>query len=183
MTAVIIRAVLERRDWVEYLRRHLPDAETVWDRYRSSQETFERALTLAGNDPVVLIEDDVILTENFRDKLEAVIAHRRSSVVQFFSRQKADLEKGSRWAYWFQMNQCTYYPAGMAAQIADYMPGWKERTGRTGNDSLVNDFLRERNLGHWIHVPNLVEHREGRSAINPRRATKRQSLTFAEPAP
>ncbi len=45
---------------------------------------------------------------------------------------------------------------------------------------MVADFLKERHMRYYIHVPSLVEHRIGKSLIDPRRSSRRQSLTFRD---
>ena len=49
-----------------------------------------------------------------------------------------------------------------------------------GTDAMVRDFLKDRKEKYWIHCPSLVDHRQGKSVIDPRRSSKRQSFTFVE---
>ena len=180
----IIRTTPERGDYRAYLERHLPDAEwIVDDARRGARATFIDALRLAGDDPALILEDDIILTEDFMAKALSVCWWHPSSVIQFFSMRGDDLTVGSRWDRKFAMNQCTYFPAGYGPMIADYLPRWPARDQHTSAcDILVNDWLRSRREPYWLHVPSLVEHRIGVSAINPSRSSKRQSKTFRDPA-
>jgi hypothetical protein len=50
-----------------------------------------------------------------------------------------------------------------------------------GTDQMVCDFLKSRREKYWLHVPSLVDHRIAVSMIDPRRSSKRQSLTFTDP--
>ena len=45
-------------------------------------------------------------------------------------------------------------------------------------DFLVRDFLKDNKHKYWLVIPNLVQHQEGKSVIDPRRSSKRQSLYF-----
>lgn len=197
MTRIIIRAVpawasTRRRQSQKYLERLLPEAEWCIDsRYtdptltgkQKSTLTFLAALRMAGDDPCVHMEDDVILTVDFRQKLEAVIEARPASIIQFFSMRKADREVGSRWDNAFMMNQCFYLPAGYSRLLADFHPTWERRIECPGGyDIMMQDWMRQRKERYWIHVPSLVEHREERSIAEPKRSPKRQSLTFEDPA-
>lgn len=183
MTRLIIRAMRERQECVDYLSAHLPDAEFCFDQTRNAMDTFLSALDLAGDDPVVHMEEDIWLAEGFRDKLEAAIAEKPDSVIQFFSMRTKDLTIGSRWdyGYSFLMAQCFYVPAGMSKRIRDYFPGWAGiEKHPTGLDTMVADFFADNKIKYWIHVPSLVDHRVGPSMIDKRRKHTRVSKTFGE---
>lgn len=182
MTRMIIRAVPTRVEFVRYLKRHLPNAEWCFDKTHNAMETFLRSLDMAGDDPCVLMEEDILLTEGFVDKLEAEIARHPKTVIQFFSMRSADLTVGSRHDRNYIANLCFYLPATYARMIVEFEPQWKDKGKHLGGtDLLVSDFLKSRREPYWIHVPSLVEHRISRSAIDRRRSSKRQSKTFANP--
>jgi hypothetical protein len=183
MTRIIVKACGGREENQAYLQRHLPDLEWCRDRHRDAWETFVRALEMAGRDACVHMEDDVILTQGFRDKVEAEIAARPDRVLQFFSMRGDDKKVGSRFDRTFIANLCTYYPPDYSRKLAGYAPVWPDRDLHpTGTDLMVRDWLRARKELYWIVVPNLVDHRVGQSLINPRRSSRRQSLTFRDPA-
>ena len=176
---IIIRAVRERAEFIAYLEERLPTAEWCFDQRRDAMHTFLRALEMAGDDPVVHMEEDVILTADFEAKLRREIAARPETVIQFFSMRKADKTVGSRWDNNFLMGQCFYLPRGVSRQIFNYHTMWPgKEIHPTGLDNMVCDWLKARKEKYWIHVPSLVDHRIAKSAINPKRSTKRQSLTF-----
>jgi hypothetical protein len=183
VTRIIVKAILTRADCIRYLREKIPDAEFCFDERKCAIDTFIRSLRMAGNDPAIHTEEDIILTRDFRAKAEAVIAERPNTVVQFFSMRKDDLRKGSRWDTDFLMNQCIYLPAGHSEALIRFHESWDgKRDGWDKNpDCVVRDFLRSRREPYWIHVPSLVEHRVMKSAIDSRRSSKRQSLTFRDP--
>ena len=183
MTKIIIRAVPNKRvDFVDYLRRKLPDAVMCWHEGGDAMTTFLKAMRMAEGKPVVHMEDDVILTKNFLPKLEAAIAEKPNALINFFSMRKADIEIGSRWDRKFSMNQCHYNPAGLSEAFADYEPHWPRRDEHpTGYDYMMADFMKERKKLHWIHCANLVEHRECKSITDPRRSSRRHSKTFMDP--
>ena len=144
--------------------------------------TFLAAMRQAGQDAAVHMEEDILITQNFYQKLLAEIAKRPNEVIQFFSMREADLIIGSRYDNSYMMNQCVYFPAGFSALLLDYYHVWDKKVQHpTGTDIMINDFLRSRKEKYWIHVPSLVEHRIAQSRINPRRSSKRQSKTFKDP--
>lgn len=177
----IIRGVRERAPFFSYLNERLPEAEWCWDKTHNAMDTFLSAMRMAGQDPAVHMEDDVILCRSFREKIAEEIAKRPGKVIQFFSMRKADLEIGSRYDRSFMMNQCFYLPAGYSEEIWGYYPSWPRKVEHpTGYDILIQDWLNGRREKYWIVVPNLVDHRICQSLINPRRSSRRQSLTFRE---
>jgi len=183
-TRLIVRTCAGREHFAAQLRALLPDAEWCHDTKRNAMQTYLAALAMAGNDPVVIMEDDILLTRNFRAKLESAIAEHPINVIQFFSMRKADLTAGSRWDRNFMMNQCVYLPPFLAAELLAWAKALHDITVRwQGTDSLLRDFLYSRKEKHWIHVPSLVNHAIAVSQIDKRRSSKRQSFTFADPEP
>lgn len=179
---IIIRAVKERAEFIDYLQKHLPSAEWCFDKTKNAMDTFLDAMQMAGNDPVVHMEEDILLTQNFTTKLYNAIRQHPNNVIQFFSMRKADIETGSRWDNNYMMNQCFYLPYGYSKEIYDYRWRWKGIDANpTGTDTMINDFLKEKGQKYWINVPSLVEHRVAKSMIDSRRSSKRQSKTFTEP--
>jgi hypothetical protein len=182
MTRIIIRAVKDRANYIDYLKEKLPNAEWCFDEKRNAMHTFIKALRMANNEPTIHMEEDVVLTDNFISKIEAEILKNPNKVIQFFSMRKADLTVGSRWDDNFLMAQCFYLPAGYANEIISYYSHWSSLESKqrypTGLDLMVGDFLRKRKERYWIHVPSLVDHRVGVSAINAKRPKHRTSKTF-----
>lgn len=169
----------DRAPYIDYLTQQLPLAEWCFDQKRNAMDTFLRALEMAGQDAVVHMEDDTILSNGFMPRLKAAIAENPNKVIQFFSMRKADLTIGSRLDGSFMMGQCFYLPAGYSAAIRAYYPTWHNREKHpTGLDTMIADWLKSRREKYWIHVPSLVDHRDCKSLIDRRRSTKRQSLTF-----
>lgn len=182
MTRMIIRAVRDRTNYIDYLKEKLPNAEWCFDEKRNAMDTFLKALRMANNEATIHMEEDIILTDNFVAKIEAEIAKNPDKVIQFFSMRKADLVIGSRWDGNFIMAQCFYLPAGYTQEIIDFYPHWSSLKSNakypTGLDIMVGDYLKKTKQHYWIHVPNLVDHRVGTSAINIRRPKNRISKTF-----
>ena len=142
---------------------------------------FRTALDMAGDDPVLMLEDDILLCPDFERRAEAAIREHPGHMIQFFSRSRKDPEAGSRWrpGSTFSMNQCHYLPAGEARALLDYLPQWRRASMTTAAyDWLIADYLSDRRERYWLHVPSLVDHRVGPSAIDKRRAHDRRSTTF-----
>ena len=155
----------------------------VWDTEHHAFETWKLVLAYAGQSPVVILEDDVTLTDNWAQKVQAAIDAHPDVVIQFFSMRGDDLTVGSRWepGRTFLMNQCYYLPAGAAAALLAHSEEWAAQHPEhpTGYDLAMADWLKRTKQKYWLHVPSLVQHKPWRSEINPRRPRNRQSGTFA----
>lgn len=179
----IVRCHPRRREFVDYLMERLP-ATTLYssdDLGRGHRPNFLNALRLAGASPALHFEDDILLAENFLDRVHVAIDERPETVIQFFSMRKADLEIGSRLepGRTFMMTQCFYLPAGYSAALLAHYPNWKDADKHVSAvDIFTADFLKSRREKYWIQVPSLVQHRQTVSIIDKRRSQFRQSLTF-----
>lgn len=159
----------------------IPKLEIAKDRIHDAMDTFKLSLEMAGDDPCVHLEDDIILCDDFVRKIEAEIAKRPNDVIQFFSMRKDDLTVGSRYinGSLFCMNQCYYIPPGMGTKLLAYMDVWdRYDTEPNAYDYLMADFFKLNKIKYWNVCPNLVDHKVAKSRINPKRSSKRQSFTF-----
>jgi hypothetical protein len=161
--------------------RNVTGGGIVWDQHHNSLDTWQSLLAVAGGDPVVVLEDDVRLTDGWASKVEAVIAEHPDDVIQFFSNRKADVTRGSRWepGRSFLMNQCHYLPAGVAAELLEFSHGWRANNPQhpSGQDVATAAWMRRTGRQYWLHVPSLVQHMPWRSVLGTR-SKGRQSRTF-----
>ena len=157
-------------------------AAIVWDSNQNAFDTWVKTLTRIGDEPAIVLEDDVTLTEGWREKIDAAIPEHAQSLIQFFSLPRKADTQGSRWepGRSFAMNQCYYLPPGMAVDLLSAAERW--RTARpehpTGYDVLMADYLKRTGQRYWLHLPSLVQHESWPSEINRRRPRNRQSASF-----
>ena len=188
---IVIQAVRSRTPVVEYLTKHLPQAEVCWDTTSNAMLTFMAALKMAGDGPSLHLEDDIVLTKDFVSKVEAGIEVANAGarargipkpIVQFYSMRSADIEVGSRWDSNFSCNPCWYAPRGVDKELRDFFPVWmpRNREHPTGFDILIRDWVRRSGGPYWIHNPSLVQHRAGPSTLGPR-SSRRVAKTFEDP--
>ena len=158
----------------------IPNLVTLIDHKHDAMENFLAAMNYSDG-PIVHLEDDIILCDDFYNRVMEAIAQYPDTVIQFFSMRKDDLTKGTRFVpgSTFSMNQCFYLPAGIGPRIAEF---WKtsSRQEEAGApyDLLMADFFKANKMKYLIWVPNLVDHKVCCSRIDSRRSSKRQSLTF-----
>tara|TARA_R110000822_G_scaffold24746_1_gene75144 strand:- start:1368 stop:1931 length:564 start_codon:yes stop_codon:yes gene_type:complete len=182
----ILRTCKGRESYVDYIAKQIPSVEICFDDRGGAMWNFIKSLEITGDDPVVNIEDDIVITKNFQEKAMAVINEKPDSVIQFFSMRKADKTIGSRWdsGASYLMAQCTYFPSKVSKGLLAYSKKYDRIDHKSQPlDSMVADYLKKTKQRYWIHCPSLVDHRVGVSMIDSRRAkTNRQSFTFEDPA-
>ncbi len=164
----------------EYIDK-IPNIEFARDRIHNAMDTFKLSLEMAGDDACVHLEDDIILCNNFVTKINLEIAKRPNEVIQFFSMRKDDLIIGSRYVNGrdFCGNLCVYLPPHMGTAILKYMDIWDGyEKNPTAYDYLMADYFKANKIKYWNVCPNLVDHKIQKSRINPKRSSKRVSLTF-----
>lgn len=176
----IMRTVPEW-DTSEY-KKIIPNLELCVDYRKNAYLNFCAALELAGNDPCIHLEDDIILCDYFITLAKSEILKRPNEVIQFFSmRKKDDVLIGSRYIAGsrFISNLCFYLPEGLGLEILEFSKTWIGlQEHPTGYDLMMADYLKSKKLKYWNVVPNLVDHKHCVSRINPHRSTYRKSFTF-----
>lgn len=175
----IVQKVPQRN--VDHLLAAIPGLIVVEDRQRDPIACYIRCLEKAQGDAFVKLEDDVDLCSKFIDRINAAVSkHAGKKIMSFFSLRR--ISQTTRYpGSAFSMFQCVYFPAGIAAEQIAYLTrgDWPKRNENpTSMDYLVKAFLRETKRDFLIWIPNLVQHRIGKSAIDPRRSQHRQSINF-----
>lgn len=180
----ICMAIEKRSHIVDYLKLHIPGLEVLWDKNGHAGKAWLSVMNYIGDEAAVVIEDDIVITKDFYKKVSAAVKERPNDLIQFHSRTKEDVTKGSRYRPGsdFYNNQTVYFPAGMAKKLLQYSevsPRW--RTDPHGYDRLMADYMKEKKIRYWNHVPSLSDHLPITSAIDPKRSKHRRSTTFQDP--
>lgn len=171
------------------MRSELPEVIVNFDNFHDPGKflstafyNYRRGWYLAGEHPCVQMDDDVVLTSNFKAKIESAIAQYPDKIIQFFSMRKKDLEIGTREEPLsnFMMQQCYYLPPGVAKKIYEFSFEFESYTTEKycPSDHVISDWGKRNKESYIIHCPNLVDHMQMVSAIDRRRSSKRQSKTF-----
>ena len=174
----IIRAIEKRKPYVEEILKQIPDAEVYYDTSGNAMMSFLNACSMAGDDACVMLEDDIILTSNFKEKIEREISKDPSMLINFFSLSKKETEPHFNSWRQFCMNQCVYMPQFLCRACIDKYDAWvayDKAKNPTAYDYLIG-YVWHRD--YLVYCPSLVQHIEGKSEINSRRSSKRQSITF-----
>lgn len=178
----VIRAVREREPYVREILKQLPDAIVYYDdEYHDAMKSYLYVCeNIVGDEPCVLLEDDIILTSNFKEKIEGVISQYPEILINFFSLSKKHTKPYFRAGREYCSSLCEYFPEGFGKRVVDAYKTWplKEKEP-TAYDYLVR-YAWGYSMPTLVWCPSLVQHRKCKSVINPRRSTKRQSVTFVE---
>lgn len=145
-------------------------------------QTYLKSCEMGLGDDSLNMEDDIILTSNFLEKVMEVINKTPGKVITFFTLKQSIKETTEMPGKTFCMMQCVYQPAWFNKGILEYYPLWKEteKGKQPGHaiDYMAADFMAEKRVTYILHQPSLVQHQELKSRIDPRRSSKRQSKTF-----
>ena len=118
---MVITAVPERVGYIAYLQEKLPNADWIIDNQkRGAMNSFLKALKTLDNDCGLLMQEDIILCENFDTRVQEQIDLRPEYFINFYSMRNDDLTIGSRWDNNFIANLCFYIPKNHANAIIDW---------------------------------------------------------------
>lgn len=156
-------------------------------------ESFIEQLEIISKYDAVLLEDDVQLCKGFDKKIESIIKQYPDRIINFFTRP---------WEYFktkesvnFSWNQCTYYPKGLAKEIASAMrviykdmvenkdkldKKYLTSTGYIQYGRLESKALEKLGLKHIQFRPCLVQHLDYESLIGNDDGTDRTTLYFVD---
>ena len=129
-------------------------------------QSFIAQLDLIGDYDAVLLEDDVILCNNFKDEIEKVIAKYPDKIINFYTKPKFYIQTEE--TFDFRYNQCTYYPKGVGKIVAAKMREILPRFGKQQRLWCVVErmALRELQITHIAYRPCLVQHPDDESILN-----------------
>lgn len=187
----IIQGMEKRREHIDLTKNLLKsmdsDIEIIenLEKGKGANETFIDGFRISKDRPFIKLEDDVILCTNFCEEIEKAIKEiGEDRFISFFTLKTFDpVENKELNGSTFCSSLCFYVPSGMSSKIIEYYETkWKHskvaKENPTGFDYIIRDFLKENKIKYYMVLPNLVQHQVGKSVINERRSSKRQSLYF-----
>jgi hypothetical protein len=163
----------ERADNVEVIRRSIPNLESVVDCVGDGYASFFEACRRLNDTGGVMLEDDVLLCQNFTERLERIVSGKgRNSVINFFERPKVKLETALVGGSQFLWAQCVYLPPGFPNKCIEYYEEFREtrplQWQGMATDVLTAFTLVKERMKYWRIRPTLVQHLPFQSAIGAR---------------
>lgn len=151
----------------------------VWDDSRNPYTGFLNVLREFGDGAGILIEDDVVLCDDWTDRVGQAVAAYQNVVINFFWYDEQppyvpQLLAGKE----FSGMLCVYFPPGIAAGFVK----WQEDKQASDFRNNYHDWYFARYLNHLRvdfcrYLPTLVQHKAWPSSVLPNRVI-RQSSTF-----
>lgn len=126
----------------------------------------------------ILLEDDVLLCSDFKNIIEGVIKEYPDTIINFFTRPQEYFT--THYNDYFVYNQCTYYPKGVAKDLADEMRRIYRLKPNLQYDVLENIALEKLGISHLQYRPCIVQHIDEKSLIQSKHCHKRRSPYFID---
>ena len=158
MLKFYVRTTLERQLDSSYSQI---EYELLVDTEHKPIESFIEQLEQISEYDSVLLEDDLILCKDFKNRIEEVINKYPNKIINFFYHQ--DEYYQTREAMEYSNNQCTYYPKGVSKLIAKEMKNFIKYSNQYS--WIENLALRKLHFTHIQYRPCLVQHLDNRSLI------------------
>ena len=137
------------------------------DKEHKPVKSFIEQLEIISDYDAVFLEDDVQLCRNFKQRIEDIIKVYPDRVINFFTAPTNYFM--TREAQTFFFNQCTYYPKGLAKEIAREMRDIESKEpGKHQYDVLESMALKNMELKHIQYRPCLVQHLDFKSLVGNR---------------
>lgn len=134
----------------------IPYIELV-DKDHKYIDFFVDKLEELGNEDIVIIEDDCMLCEDFKNRIEYIISQYPNKVINFFQYPGNRYFKTHESTEYLQ-NQCTYYPKGLSIKLAREMRKVHKQFPKLCTDQVENVALKNLNEAHIKYRPCLVQH-------------------------
>jgi GR25 family glycosyltransferase involved in LPS biosynthesis len=177
----VVRAVKERKPFVNEILEQIPEAIVYYDEFGDAMKSYLHVCQdIVKGQPAVLLEDDIVLTSDFKAKIEAVISEYPEILINFFSLSKKHTAPHFKKGREYCMNQCEYFPAGFSEKVVKAYQDWPLREKEPNAYDFLVGYAWGYNKPYLVWCPSLVQHRQVKSIIDPRRSSKRQSITFKE---
>ena len=158
MLKFYVRTTLERQLDSSYSQI---EYELLVDTEHKPIESFIEQLEQISEYDSVLLEDDLILCKDFKNRIEEVINKYPNKIINFFYHQ--DEYYQTRESTEYSNNQCTYYPKGIGKLIAKEMKNFITYSNQYS--WIENLALNKLNITHIQYRPCLVQHLDSGSLI------------------
>ena len=147
---------------------------------------LQQAASGQSDGGIVLMEDDIILCKNFKERIEAVINERPDEIINFFTFpmdlfHSGEVE-GKDQVNYFCYNQCTYIPLTyipiFIQEINKILAG--PRPKRCTPETTMKATIQSLNIPHYRYRPCLVQHIDDKSLIGNNVRCDRRSPYFID---
>lgn len=176
-----IMACKEREDNVNKMLSDLwAPAEVIRDEKHDANDTLCRMIDT--NEPLIAMEDDIILCNGFLDKVLAEIEKRPDEFIMFYSFWTVEKRhfEDSNYNWWFAITQAYYIPAWIGKDMAEFLRKdlFSNLKDEWRYDLWMYKFLVQKWIKMHLVKPSLCQHLWGTSLINNKTHIKHRSITY-----
>lgn len=150
--------------------------ETFLDTEHKPVKSYIDALYKISSSNAVLLEDDLILCNNFKEEIERVILQHPNVIINFFTKPESYFT--THFTDRFDYNQCTYFPKGITRMLADEILDLYNPQVHKSYGALLNRVLKNLRINHLIYRPSLVQHKDNLSILQNGANYKRNTMWF-----
>lgn len=152
----------------------------IIDKEHKPIDSFIESLYQINDEDSVLMEDDLILCKDFVNRLNAVVEQYPNRIINFF--WFPEFYVPTRETYQIAFNQCTFYPKGIAKQIADIMVTLPRNEGYKKNmySLLEKEALKQLGIKVIQYRPCLVQHLDNDTLLFEKTVNRRRSPYFMD---
>lgn len=163
MNKYFVRTTLERKLDSSYSQI---DYELLVDTNHEPVNSFIEQLEFISDYDSVLLEDDLLLCNDFKNKIEEVIEKYPNDIINFFTKPHAFFT--TNYSQCFSYNQCTYYPKGIGKVLANEIRNQLKLNPKFQYDQLENMAMQKLKILNVCYRPCLVQHLDYSSLIQQR---------------
>ena len=174
----------ERTKNVLLLKSIIPELEVVVDKTKNAYNGFFDACRLINDTGGIILEDDILLCSNFKNRIENIITEKGTNeVFNFFEKPKSYFKTSYVGGSNFLWAQCIYLPPNLPNQIVSIHDQFKQERPKKWQgqavDCLIAYALTKLKRKYWRIRPCLVQHLDFQSSIG-NRPNNRQSPYFID---
>lgn len=191
--AMLVSPVAERQENARRIKEIIPTLELI-NADKKECDLFSKHLEVLRTDPekykgICMMEDDIILSENFSSLFDNAVRLHGDGVIQFFERalRKKPLKRGYAYGAEFYSCVCYYMPSEFTRIFCSDMwvnsfKKWFSSLNEPWNypiDTYIQYVLKNNRLVYWREFPWIVQHGKMKSNFKGR-PLNRQSIFFVD---
>ncbi len=180
----------EREANVKLMKFEIPELQVIYCTLDNVFPAHIAALNVGDEyDGVLMLEDDVKLCRNFKQRVEALLEKHPREVISMFESacSRSELHSEYRSGRDFAWAQCNYWPREVGKILSDpkwmipFIEWFDKRNEPWGYpiDTYQAYVLGKCKIKYWMEVPFLVQHLDMKSNFKGR-PTNRQSKYFID---
>lgn len=154
--------------------------ELLVDKEHNARKSFVEQLEYLAtlDEDVVILEDDVILCKNFKQRIEEVISTYDDKVINFFYNPTYWYQY--YFTYSFNWNQCVYYSKEILPKLSKSMREAYTQYPNVPHDELEGYVLSKLKIRTCIPRPCLVQHIDKDTLIQKYKCGNRRTPYFID---